>query len=64
MYWFDRYRDDGEKVFECKLEARNITHEYIPSNTVPVDVVYIVNGRRVCHQRFTSISPETTHTRK
>ena len=48
-YQFDSYQGDDEQVFAYDPIERNIALEYVPKDTVPVDVAATNDGWRVCN---------------
>ena len=46
-YQFDAYQGNYVEVFDFDLVDRNIDLKYIPSDAVPVDIVYTPRGWRV-----------------
>ena len=58
-YQFNSYQSDNEHVFIYEPIERNITLEYVPTDTVPVDVVATNDGWRVCNHCSRTEIPET-----
>ena len=57
-YQFDKYEYNEEDVFKFTPEDRNIELKHIPDDTIPVDVVDVQQGWKVCH--YQTPQPKTT----
>ena len=60
-YQFDSYQCDDEQVFVYDPIEKNIALEYVPKDTVPMDVVAANDGYRVCNHCSRIPIPEPSY---